>query len=92
LAADDTFHVGWIGINLSGYGYLYPWTFADLVHRADQEPAIGKMTALCRDVWPVIHSKPSWRQRRARRKMGELWPYPSTAMPLDWYWGLGEGG
>ncbi|HET6881969.1 MAG TPA: hypothetical protein VFI31_17515 [Pirellulales bacterium] len=91
LSVDDSIFVGWMSLNLSGYGYLYPWSFVDLVRRAEAVSAIAKVTSLCRATWPVTTGKPGRRERYARNKMGDLWPYPSKEMPLDWYWGLSEG-
>lgn len=90
LSADDSCLAGWIGLNLSGYGYLYPWTLAELVKRAEREPAIQKLMDLCNQTWPVEASAPRRADIRIRRKMGNLWPYPSLNEPLGWYWGISE--
>jgi hypothetical protein len=48
------------------------------------------MTELCRATWPVAPERPDRRQKKARRQMGDLWPYPKLDRPWDWYWGLSE--
>lgn len=92
LGSEELFQVGWISIGLSGYGYLYPWTFAELVRRAEDHPAIRQMTELCRATWPVQSGRPDRQTKRLRKRMGDLWPYREIDRPWDWYWGLCESG
>jgi hypothetical protein len=92
LNSEGPFRVGWIGINLHGYGYLYPRTFRDLRDRLMASEAIGKLTELCRSTWPVPPTRPNWFERRKRRRMKDLWPYSTIDLPWDWYWGLAESG
>jgi hypothetical protein len=80
---------GWIEIAVSGYGYLFPWTFRDLVKRADSQPDLIRLKDLCRSTWPVPRSFPDDQQKDVLREMGDLWPYPVDA-PFDWVWGLDE--
>src|SRR5262249_21460578 len=86
LGSEDLFQVGWISVGLSGYGYLYPWTFAELVRRAEDHPAIRQMTELCRATWPVRSGRPDRQTKRLRKQMGELWPYREIDRPWGWYW------
>lgn len=90
LSSERTFTVGWMSVNISGWGYLFPWTTAELVERAERLPRIRRVMELCRETWPVSRSPPSCRERVARRRMGELWPYPRRDLPWDWYWGVHE--
>jgi hypothetical protein len=90
LGCEAPFHVGWVSVSLSGYGYLYPWSFAELVQRAEGHPAIGRMTDLCRATWPVDAGRPDQQLKKLRKQMGDLWPYPKIDRPWDWYWGLCE--
>lgn len=82
---------GWIGLSLTGYGYLFPWTFRDVVERLDANAEVGKLTALCRSHWPVPSTKPEAAIVKARRQLGTVWPY-DTGKPWDWYWGVQESG
>jgi hypothetical protein len=90
LGSEDLFHVGWLSVSLSGYGYLYPWTFAELVQRAEGDSSIRRVTELCRATWPVEAGRRDRRQKTLRKRMGDLWPYPEIDRPWDWYWGLSE--
>jgi hypothetical protein len=100
MGSDDVFLVSLIAINLSGHGYLYPWTFRELIDRAEAiEPIAGLMEG-CRRLWPIVESKRTWpidrsqpgrRVVKTRERMGKLWPYSRTDLPWDWFWGLGEG-
>ncbi len=89
---DQLFRVGWIEVSLSGYGYLFPWTFRDLLQRAERLPGIRKVMDLCRSTWPVPSALPDQKTKKLRTRMGELWPYHTVDLPGDWYWGLAESG
>jgi hypothetical protein len=82
---------GWIGLSLSGYGYLFPWTFRDVVERLEATAEIGKLTQLCRSHWPVPTEKPDRAILKARRQLGTVWPYEADK-PWDWYRGMQESG
>jgi hypothetical protein len=92
LSEDVEFHGGWIGLGISGYGYLYPWSTRQLVQRAEVHPRLRELMTLCRSTWPVPREKPNWRTRRQRAKQGELWPYEDPGLHWDWYWGVSESG
>lgn len=92
LESDTPFFVGWISVNISGYGYLFPWTPAELVERADAHPGVRRVMELCRATWPVKAEPPTRRQLDVRRQMGDLWPYKQIDVPWDWYWGIQESG
>ena len=92
LASEGPFHVGWIAVEASGNGYLYPWTFRDLIDRAEALKPIQALMGLCRKTWPVAPVPPRRRAVKARKAMGELWPYPLADQPMDWFWGLVESG
>ena len=103
LATDDPFRVGWLEIALSGRGYPHPWTFRDLIARAEAAPGVPALMNLCRRSWPIepprvplLHlsgsSKPPRRIIELRKSMGELWPYDDLDEPWDWCWGLRESG
>ena len=91
LASDDVYCVGWISLAIGGYGYLFPWTFRDLVGRAEASPELSSVAKLCRDAWPVATAPPDATRLEHRRILGELWPYPIDA-PVDWAWGVLESG
>jgi hypothetical protein len=92
LGTETPFGAGWMSVDLSGTGYLYPWTFADLVSRAQEHAAIGCVAELCRTTWPVTPARPGRKVQRVGQQMGHLWPYLELDRPWDWYWGLSEGG
>jgi hypothetical protein len=87
----ETYFIGWISVSISGYGYLFPWTFSDLVQRAEAHPGIRQLKELCRRTWPVEARSPTPQQQEVRKQMGELWPYDRIDLRWDWYWGLQEG-
>ncbi len=91
LGREGTYMVGWIAVAMHGYGYLYPWRLHELVDRVEASPGIRGLMDLCRKAWPIDPEKPPRGVVRARKKMGELWPYPRADIPWDWYWGLEEG-
>lgn len=47
------FHVGWIRVGISGYGYLWPWTFKDVVARAQANHGMQALMDLCKQARPV---------------------------------------
>jgi len=91
LRRDRAAPVGWMELSLHGYGYLYPWTFRDLVERARESKEIAEAVAACSSLWPVSAAAPTKIERAARASLEELWPYDGTDIPLDWHWGLQEG-
>jgi hypothetical protein len=88
----DPWHVGWISLGFSGYGYLYPWTFRDTVARIESACEFRQLMDVCRATWPVVASPPAPNEIEARRSLGKLWPYDQLDKPWDWYWGLRESG
>ena len=92
LGSDDIAHVGWISVNLSGYGYLYPWTIREVVDRLEATPEIRRLADLCRTFWPVPPAPPRAEVVAARGEMGDLWPYDQADKEWDWYWGVQESG
>ena len=92
LSDDQIFSAGWMGIGISGPGYLYPWSTSQLVDRAESLPVLQSLATLCRATWPVSPEKPNLRVRRIRAKYEGFWPYCDPAMPWDWYWGVNETG
>jgi len=90
LGGDVAFRVGWIKVGIAGNGYLYPWSFRDLVERAERVAGMCELLNLCKRLWPVESKPPTRKQVKGRKRMGELWPYPRLDLPLDWYWGLQE--
>ncbi len=92
LGCEALAFAGWIGVSLSGSGYLFPWTFRDVVKRLEGAPEIQRMTDVCRSFWPVSPGPPEDRIVDMRTQIGELWPYEDLDKPWDWYWGLQESG
>jgi hypothetical protein len=91
LGVHRLFHAGWLSVDLSGYGFVFPWTYADLLQRAERHPDLQRLKALCRRTWPVSPTPLEERHFEGRRLMGDLWPYPIDE-PLDWHWGVAESG
>ena len=83
---------GWMAVKLSGSGYLFPWTFADLHERAEAHPDIRRVMDLCRSKWPVAPEQPDRGLQKLRRKMAKFWPFAQIDIPRNWYWGLSETG
>ena len=92
LATEEPYHVGWVAVQMGGYGYLYPWKFRDLISRAEALPSLQALTNLCRRTWPVAPGPPPRNVVEARKAMGDLWPYHRADQPWDWSWGLQEAG
>jgi len=92
LGCDFRAFVGWIGISLSGYGYLFPWTFRDVLDRIERSPEIQRIAGLCRSFWPVPLRPIEDRIITVRKELGQLWPYENFARDWDWYWGVQESG
>jgi hypothetical protein len=83
--------VGWMSLTLSGSGYLFPWTFPEVVRQLESVPLIGKLTDVCRSTWPVAPGPLNRKVVEFRRKMGKVWPYEDYDRPWDWYWAAREG-
>ncbi len=92
LGSDEIYMVGLIAVNLNGYGYLYPWTFRELIDRVEAVSPIAGLMEGCRRLWPIAPREPEPEVIEARQRMGELWPYPRADLPWDWFWALGESG
>ena len=84
--------VGWIGLSLSGYGYLFPWTCRDVFQRLENTPEIRHIAEVCRSFWPVAPKLVEDRIVEVRKELGELWPYENLDKRWDWYWGIEESG
>ncbi|WP_337176646.1 hypothetical protein [Paludisphaera sp.] len=82
-------HVGWLALSLAGQGDPYPWTYRELIARAEHAPGYASVLALCRRAWPVDGPpKPGREVVEGRKLMGDLWPYDDLHRPLDWSWGI----
>jgi hypothetical protein len=92
LVCDDEFFVGWMSVNISGNGYLFPWTLAELIRRAEGNSRIRQVMELCKATWPVDPKPPDQEQKEMRQRMSDLWPYADIGLPWDWYWGVNESG
>lgn len=92
LLSDDPIRVGWISLTIAGSGYLWPWTFQDVLKRLNATPEIKTLTDLCRTRWPVEKSTPGRRLVKFRQNLGDLWPYEECDGFDDWCWGLAESG
>jgi hypothetical protein len=53
LSSETSIFVGWIGLRLSGNGYLYPWTFSDVLSRIEESESLQIIMDTCRRFWPV---------------------------------------
>ena len=86
----EALQVGWIGLRLSGQGSRGVQTPAQIVDRAEVQPAIQAMMQLCRHFWPVEPAPVSAQVIAGRRLLGPCWPYARHDQPWDWYWGFRE--
>jgi hypothetical protein len=84
--------VGWIGAGISGSGYFFPWTFREVVARAESTPQVQRMMELCRSVWPVKPSLPGKKIIQLRENYASLWAYDDFDRPWDWMWWPQETG
>jgi hypothetical protein len=92
LTAEEQLHTGWIGVSLSGYGYLFPWTLREAVERLEGNHDVGRLMQTCRNQWPVAAEKPSEEICQVRQEYQTHWPYPEITKSWDWYWGVIETG
>lgn len=103
MGGEGPFRVGWLAVSLSGQGDPYPWTYRDLIARAEAVPGVSDLLGICRRTWPIdpprvplLHVRGSSRAPRRivqlRKSMGELWPYDDLAEPWDWCWGISVSG
>lgn len=92
LASAEPQHVGWIGLGLSGSGYLFPWTFPDVLQRLQASPEIQIITEVCRSFWPVIEPATKSLFTRIRESVVGKTTTNATVVPSDWAWGLNETG
>jgi hypothetical protein len=85
--------VGWISLDISSQGYLFPWTFREVVEKLEAIPAVQRLMKVCRELWPVPPDPPPPELVEQRRQNADyLWPYDDLEKPMDWYWGLHESG
>jgi len=92
LRSDAPAFVGWIGLSLSGNGYLFPWKFRDVFERLESTPEVQRIAEACRSFWPVAPDRPEPCIVELRRQLDDLWPYDSFDKEWDWYWGIQETG
>jgi hypothetical protein len=92
LRSDAPTLAGWMHASLSGYGYLYPWTFREVLQRLESTPEIQRIASVCRSCWPVPPEVPKPQIVAVRKQLGEVWPYENFDKPWDWYWGIQESG
>lgn len=92
LGSEGPFMVGWIGLSLEGHGQIWPESARELVDRLLRFPGVAELEDLCRRTWPVRAESPTRRVIKARRSMGDLWPYDRADRPWDWCWGVAESG
>jgi hypothetical protein len=63
LNTEEQFFTGWIGVGMSGPGYLFPLTLPDLIRRAETHPGLVALADLCRRTWLVTTApvkEPLW--------------------------------
>jgi hypothetical protein len=92
LNSEVPYKVGWLEVKLHRHGYLYPWSFRELIDRAESFSSIRALMELCCRTWPIAPGKPPRHAAKARKAMGDLWPYPRTDQPWACCWGLQESG
>lgn len=88
---DGPVTVGWMSMDVSGYGYLYPWNFRQWVQKAQANEKINDVCELVRRTWPCSMRQPIAEQLKIREKMGPMW-LNSIDAPVDWAWGCSETG
>ena len=79
---------GWLSLNFSGPGYLYPWTRRDLLTKLESNLLVQNAAELCRATWPIAQSPVQSVFVEMRRRFKTLWNYEDPAKPWDWYWGV----
>ncbi len=92
LTSDWEVQCGWISLSWHGNGYLYPWTFPQLVAYLEKNEEIQSLMALCRRTWPVPSEPVDYAVMEVRKNMEDLWPYERCDLPWGWIWTLRETG
>ena len=92
LDNESTYRVGGMAVSFFGSGYLYPWTLPKLRLRLESDSRVAAVMSLCKEVWPVKSFIPDGHKKRLRKEMGDLWPYPESDGPNDWFWTMAETG
>jgi len=85
---DAPIHCGWVGLNVSGPGYPFPWTRRDVLARLESDPHLTQITELCRRTWPVPPEDADPGVVAMRRKCADYWLYDDLKKPWDWFWGV----
>jgi len=94
LGEDKSRHVGWMGLSLSGNGYLFPWKRAEVLKRAEHSAELQQLAQICSDAWPI---DPHTRRKitnvgnllaRTRKALGKQDVNTLTA----WQWDVHESG
>jgi hypothetical protein len=92
LSSESPVNVGWLAVEISGPGYLYPWTLREMVRRLEGSPKIRQLMNACRSTWPVKATNVDKDTIDARQACADVWPYEDFEKPWDWYWGVLESG
>jgi hypothetical protein len=90
LGGEGSHHVGWIAVCLSGPGYAYPRTPAEIAATARRQADVLRVEELCRTTWPVEATRASESAIERRRAMEKAWVGGSLDLPMDWFWTLNE--
>ena len=92
LADETPVPAGGLGLSISGYGYLYPWTLQDAVDRCEASRPIRAMMEACA-AWCPASTEPddATSVLAVRRDRPELWSYDPVS-PLAWGWCVEETG
>lgn len=94
LEDDASRHVGWIALTLSGQGYLFPWTRAEILSRAESSPELRSLAEICQRAWP-IDPHTSFRSDGIRELLARTrsWISSSDVNTLkEWQWTVSESG
>lgn len=86
LDSDDVFVPSLMALSVSGQGYCYPRTAAEVLAALRAEPQVRSLEQIVQSIWPVTPTPASPEEKAERRAMGRLW-LESPDRPRGWAWG-----
>ncbi len=84
------FMVGWMSVSVGGSGYLWPWTYEELLGKIRSSASLKRVEQLCRSHWPVPPIEVTQEHIENRKLMGHLWGGDDYEAPPDWRWVISE--
>ncbi|MHB0936045.1 MAG: hypothetical protein ACYDCO_04140 [Armatimonadota bacterium] len=84
---NEIYYTGWMNFAVNGDGYLYPYTYREILENLRTHPVLQQIRDICREMWPSTTVPPNPEVVHDRSTMGKMWAEPEDA-PYDWYWAI----